>query len=195
QLTPTAQAIGAVNTIVSKNGALTGDNTDAPGFLHDLERLIGEEDQGDGHALILGAGGSAKAVAYALYNAGWEVTVAARRIEQAQALARRYAFSTAAFELPEAGPFTLIINTTPLGMTPNEHTSPWPIGRPLPPNAAVYDLVYNPSETKLVREARAAGLRAATGAGMLIEQAALSFETWTGCSPPRAAIMDAMRQR
>jgi shikimate dehydrogenase len=68
-------------------------------------------------------------------------------------------------------------------MSPNVDASPWPVDLSFPPNAAVYDLVYNPRETRLVREAHAAGLPATTGLGMLIEQAALAFEVWTGCKP------------
>ncbi len=82
----------------------------------------------------------------------------------------------------------LLVNTTPLGMTPAVDTCPWPAGIPFPAGAAVYDLVYNPRETRLVRQARAAGLPALTGLGMLIEQAALAFEIWTGCQPPRETL-------
>ena len=84
--------------------------------------------------------------------------------------------------------FYLIVNTTPLGMAPNVDTSPWPEHLAFPKDAAVYDLVYNPHETKLVRDARAAGLAARTGLGMLIEQAALAFEIWTGRKPPREIL-------
>ncbi len=80
---------------------------------------------------------------------------------------------------------TLLVNCTPLGMHPNEDTTPWPQGLALPPLAAVYDLVYNPRETKLVRAACAAGLPAAGGLGMLLAQAALAFKIWTEISVPR----------
>ena len=84
----------------------------------------------------------------------------------------------------------LIINATPLGMTPNTDASPWLDGTPFPPDAFVYDLVYNPAETLFTRQTRAAGLRAATGLGMLVEQGALAFEMWTGKTAPR----DVMRR-
>jgi len=77
-------------------------------------------------------------------------------------------------------------------MSPNVDASPWPTDLNFPPNAAVYDLVYNPRETRLVRDARAAGLPATTGLGMLIEQAALAFEIWTGCAPPRDILWNAV---
>ena len=207
-LTPTAQAVGAVNTISIQNGHLTGDNTDAPGFLADLKRFMAitkyqlpianRQSQIVNHksALVLGAGGSARAIVYALVSDGWEVMVAARRLEQAKGLARRYAQNVSVLDFLHLSSFILhpsflcIINTTPLGMSPRTDASPWPAGLPFPPNAAVYDLVYNPRETQLVREARAAGLPAVTGLGMLIEQAALSFEIWTGCQPDRDVLFD-----
>jgi shikimate dehydrogenase len=79
-------------------------------------------------------------------------------------------------------------------MSPNVEASPWPEDVPLPPDAYVYDLVYNPPETRLVRRARAAGLGADTGLGMLIEQGALAFELWTGQSPSRALMRQAAEQ-
>ena len=90
ELTVTAKAIGAVNTIYLRNGKLVGDNTDAPGFLSDLKKFIGNRELGVGNrksAAVLGAGGSARAVVYALLNDGWEVTLVARRFEQAEQLA------------------------------------------------------------------------------------------------------------
>jgi shikimate dehydrogenase len=88
----------------------------------------------------------------------------------------------------------LIVNTTPVGMMPNHHQSPWPENLPFPPNAAIYDLVYNPHETKLVRDARCQGLNATTGLGMLVEQAALAFEIWTGYKPPREVMFEAVNR-
>ncbi len=201
ELTPTAEAIGAINTIFTQNGQLIGDNTDAPGFLVDLKRFLTTETQGHGDkksVLVLGAGGSARAIVYALVSDGWEVMVAARRLEQAEGLARRYAQNVSVLDFLHLSSFILhpsplcIINTTPLGMSPHTDASPWPAGLPLPQNAAVYDLVYNPRETKLVRMARAAGLPAVTGLGMLVEQAALAFEIWTGHVPPREALTAAI---
>lgn len=196
-LTETAQSIGAVNTISLRKGRLIGDNTDVAGFLADLTNFLSRLSLATHHSsLVLGAGGSARAVAYALCSAGWQVTIAARRPEQAETLAeslqvarsqiRGVALSTVAGWRGE-----LLVNTTPLGMTPAIDTSPWPVGIPFPAGAAVYDLVYNPRETRLVREARAAGLPAITGLGMLVEQAALAFETWTGCRPPRTVLRQA----
>jgi len=214
ELTATAKAIRAVNTISMQNGKLTGDNTDVPGFLTDLKRFLAIEirmhpgptgNAGAGgdtkSALVLGAGGSARAVAYALVKDGWGVTISTRRLEQAQDLVTQFPYpnsrilaidyhSTALHSLFST--LSLIVNTTPLGMSPNIDISPWLEKLSFPSDSAVYDLVYNPRETKLVRDARVAGLPATTGLGMLIEQAALAFEIWTACSPPRETLWNAL---
>jgi shikimate dehydrogenase len=186
-LTPTAQAIGAVNTLTLSHGNLVGENTDAAGFLTDLGRFLGGVTPGN--ALVLGAGGSARAVVYALRQSGWQVRVASRRLEQAQTLAGELLEGCGAFPLATSALAALdpqpdlIVNCTPAGMSPYIDVCPWPEEAPFPPGARVYDLVYNPAETLLVRRARPAGLRAVTGLGMLAEQAALSFELWTGQKP------------
>ncbi len=194
ELTPTANAIGAVNTIYLRKGKLIGDNTDAPGFLADLKRFLNTSFTIPHSALVLGAGGSSRAVVYALANDGWNVTITARRIEQAQQIASsfpNYQLSIINYADFQPSTFNLIVNTTPLGMTPNIETSPLPENITLSPNTVIYDLVYNPRETKFVKYARAQGLSATTGLGMLIEQAALAFEIWTGHVPPREILQTA----
>ena len=196
ELTPTAKAIGAVNIIYMRENKLIGDNTDALGFLADLNNFLTtvpyRDDKTRSHrelnALVLGAGGSARSIVYALCNDGWYVTIAARRLEQAQQLASSFTqYSTRITSLTDLqlSTFELIVNTTPLGMTPNIDQSPLSENTPLSKHTKIYDLVYNPRETKLVREAHAQGLQATTGLGMLIEQAALGFELWTGLKPPK----------
>jgi len=210
-LTSPAQDIGAVNTICLSDGKLVGDNTDAPGFGSDLENIMKvngyqwklDSSNNEHHALVIGAGGSACAVVYALAKKGWRVTIAARRLQQAQEIAYRHLGGDreaiiSAIKLNKSEisrlkqPISLIVNTTPIGMWPNIDDSPWPENMKLPNNSIVYDLVYNPSETKLVKEARAAGLIAVTGLGMLIEQAALAFERWTGIPANRDAMRNAV---
>lgn len=193
RLSRVARAVGAVNTLFrAADGAVVGDNTDAPGFLRDLKRQLGVP---PGLALVLGAGGSARAVTYALGSAGWQVRVLARRAEQAEGLVAEigraagleaYLFAgDLQRDLPSfaASGVDLLVNTTPLGMFPKIEGCPWPDNLSLPAGAAVYDLIYNPRETLLLRQARAAGLHAANGAGMLIEQAILAFHCWTGIEP------------
>ncbi|MFZ1041305.1 MAG: shikimate dehydrogenase [Anaerolineales bacterium] len=200
ELTSTAKAIGAVNTIYCHNNKLVGDNTDADGFLLDLRRFTGNRESKIVNrkvALILGAGGSARAVIYALLNHGWNVVVTARRMEQAQQLAMSFPqreLSIMNYKTFDVEPsiFNLIVNTMPLGMTPNINQSPWPDDLPYPHQAMIYDLVYDPRETKLVKDACAAGLSATTGLGMLIEQATLSFEIWTGHKPSRETLLESI---
>jgi shikimate dehydrogenase len=194
ELTPTAQAIGAVNTIYLYENKLIGDNTDASGFLSDLKRFADFSFSISRSVLVLGAGGSARAVVYALLNDDWKVAITARRLEQAQELASQFG-SVHALELNlqtfERSNVQLIVNTTPVGMKPDIGHSPLPEYLSLPQHVAVYDLVYNPRETKLVKNARAKGLKATTGLGMLIEQAALAFECWTGQNPARETLWNA----
>lgn len=200
RLTPRARTIGAVNTIYLRENELIGENTDAPGFLSDLKRFLtaARHPDTDRQALVLGAGGSARAVVYALLSDGWQVSVAARRTEQARQLASsmgeaRLQITDLTLSNLDISRISLIVNTTPVGMTPNADQSPWPRHIPFPPHAAIYDLVYNPEETRLVREARQAALPATTGIGMLIEQAALAFEIWTGQKLQHQILLDAVR--
>ena len=208
ELTPTAEAIGAVNTISLRDNKLMGDNTDAAGFLADLKKFLTAETRRRGalRALVLGAGGSARAVVYALLNDGWNVTIVSRRIEQAQQLADSFTnyyevslvdhLPVADFNLSniELSNISLIVNTTPIGMTPNVNASPLPDNLSLPRHVSIYDLIYNPRETKLVKDAHTQGLTATTGLGMLIEQAALSFELWTGHYPSREILRASVEQ-
>lgn len=212
-LKPTARVIGAVNTIFCREGQLVGDNTDMAGFLADLDRLGWSQSKDQSHeALVLGSGGSARAVVAALSQSGWRVTIAARRQEQAQALVETIQVSKrdavppgeinelSAIQLdlaslsdmyPTPG---LIINTTPLGMYPHQDASPWPQDLFFPPGAAVYDLVYYPAETTLMRAAREGGLPVANGLGMLVEQAAFAFEIWTGLVAPREIMYQSVQE-
>ncbi|MCS6909416.1 MAG: shikimate dehydrogenase [Anaerolineales bacterium] len=205
-LTPVAQAIGAVNTIVKRphppapsskgeresgGEELIGHNTDAAGWLADLHAL-GVAIAGQ-IVLVLGAGGAARAAVAGCASVGASVRILARRREQSSRL-QSLISHLEIFEYTPSGlrraaaDCALIVNCTPLGMAPNVDGSPWLDGVPFPPGAFVYDMVYNPAETRLTRQARAAGLRAATGLGMLVEQGALAFELWTGHPAPRALM-------
>ncbi len=208
RLDPVAAAIGAVNTIYCQDGLLWGMNTDAPGFLADLQRFITKDvyQMSPGkRALVLGAGGSARAVVFALCSENWRVALAARRPAQAEALADelRSQFKDNRIELvpyqpdglAEAAETTdLLVNTTPVGMAPHVDGSPWPQNVPFPRRAFAYDLVYNPAQTQLLKQAQQAGLPVCNGIGMLVEQAALAFETWTGCCASRQAMLSAVSE-
>ncbi len=199
-LTPVARAIGAVNTILRDGRELIGDNTDMQGFLRDLSSALSPR---VGGALVLGAGGAARAVVYGLCKSKWKVWVASRRLDQATELANSInsmcisPVSSISLEAGEIEPITpeitLIVNATPLGMASNLDASPWPLGLPLPWDAMIYDLVYVPQETAFVRSANKNGLRATTGLGMLIEQAALAFELWTGQQASKSVMRGAVK--
>lgn len=194
--TPAVRAVGAANTLYMQNGRLMADNTDILGFTTDLRRLL---PGGTGHALVLGAGGSARAVVYALHQEGWIVTVAARRPEQAEEMLQSLnapetfkAVQLRDISLRVMNSLKLIVNTTPVGMFPLVDASPWPEGTPLPQDALLYDLIYKPPETRLMRDVLRAGLQASNGLGMLVEQGALSFERWTGVHADRTTIWTAV---
>jgi shikimate dehydrogenase len=199
ELTATAVAIGAVNTIYKEDEQLVGHNTDAGGFLADLEHAASVPAFSHARsALVLGAGGAARAVVYALLNEGWQVTIAARRFDQASELASHFKGLMPMeldVHLAQLSNLQLIVNATSAGMIPNADQSPWPEDVPFPRGAAIYDLVYNPRETKLVRDARAQGLSATTGLGMLAEQAVLAFETWTGRRVRRETLLSTLEAR
>ncbi|MDX6717417.1 MAG: shikimate dehydrogenase [Baekduia sp.] len=190
---PEAEAIGAVNSVTrAPDGALVGFNTDAPGFVAAVRRDLGLELRG-ARVVVAGAGGAAHAVAHAAVGAGAaEVRVVARRLEPARALADRVggvvpgALDDPA--LPGAlAAADLLVNATTVGMlTPGVVVDPALLGE----HAAVFDLVYVPLETELLRAARARGLRAAGGAGMLVAQAVIAFRRWTGADD----VTDVMRE-
>jgi shikimate dehydrogenase len=185
ELAPAAAALGAVNTVVvGGDGALVGQSTDGDGFL----RALGDEGVvlAGRRCVVLGAGGAARAIAHALGGAGADVTVSARREDAARSAAALAPGGTAiGFGDVPVETFDLVVNATPLGMR----------GEPPPFDPAhlragqfIYDTVY-PAETPLLAAARAGGAGAAGGLGMLVHQGALSFELWTGCTPP----LDVMR--
>lgn len=208
EVTMEARAIGAVNTIVVREGRMVGTNTDALGFLRGL-REAGVEPRG-ARAVVLGAGGAARAVLYALLAAGAQVTLVNRTSARAAALARRFEglFQAkirllgpgSAGGLTQAlGQATLLVNTTPVGMTPHVDRSPLPAGVRLGSHLAVNDLVYNPRRTRLLDAARVAGATPIDGLGMLLHQGAAAFSLWTGRPAPldimRAALDAASRER
>jgi shikimate dehydrogenase len=193
-----AERIGAVNNVVREpSGRLLGINTDAPGFRAGAELAMGRS-LSDATVVVVGAGGAAHAVVYACLDAGarW-VTIANRTDSAARALAERFRdvgggsvvaipASGLVFEAALAGA-DLAVNATTVGMLEPGMTIP--VER-LPATATVFDLVYVPAETPLIAAARARGLRAANGSEMLIAQAAIAFERWTGVG----GMADVMRE-
>jgi shikimate dehydrogenase len=192
-VTPEAQAIGAVNTIVVREGELIGYNTDGQGFLTALSE--GSFDLHGKQAVVLGAGGAARAVVYALAQAGTQVTVLNRSPVHAQGLVQDFSPLFPALSL-RALPLTwqaleewtteahLLVNTTPVGMWPDVDKSLWPEDLAFPSHLTAFDLVYNPRETKFLRQARSSGAKAIGGLGMLVHQGTAAFELWTGEKAP-----------
>jgi len=185
-LDDTAAAIGAINTVVNRSGQLIGYNTDAPGFYWALEnaRLT------PGEALVLGAGGAARAIVYELVSRGWLVAVFNRTAKKAFELVEQLGgWVVVNKKIEKAVSKTpLLINATSVGLN-DPNTSPLPDGV-MPESGAVVDIVYKPRKTKLLKDAEAAGLQTLDGLEMLLGQGVLAFELWSG----EAAPVDVMRQ-
>jgi shikimate dehydrogenase len=176
ELTDAATAIGAVNTLSFEGGRITGDNTDAGGL---IDALGGER---PASALVLGAGGAARAAVWALREAGVEVTVWNRTPERASELAGE--FGVGAGERPARA--ELLVNATSIGLAKGDSLDQLPLVEA----DTVVDLVYGPEPTELVRWAERRGARVVDGLEVLVRQGARSFERWTGRTPP----VDTMRR-
>ncbi len=195
ELTDLAREIGAVNTVLKRDGKLIGDNTDAYGFLQALRvRKISPQ---NARVAILGAGGAAAAAAYALAQEGAQEIVLlnrtlARSIELADRLNKKFPeMALALNDWDVLGEMHLVINATSVGMSPHADESPLPAQYALPQNAIVYDLVYNPPLTKFLRQAKARDARIIGGLEMLVYQGARAFELWTGERAPVRVMRDA----
>ncbi|MEO8042643.1 MAG: shikimate dehydrogenase, partial [Acidobacteriota bacterium] len=179
----TARQIGAVNTVKIENGKLHGYNTDAPGFITPLTNTY--SDLRGAHASVVGAGGAARACVYALKQAGVDVTILARDAAKGAAMAAEF---DVRFEKPttDSQPLTtdILVNATPLGTKGELEEDSIAVASELVGVQLVYDLVYNPAETKLIKEARTAGVKTLGGLDMLIAQGARQFEIWTGSDAP-----------
>jgi shikimate dehydrogenase len=168
RLADTAAAVGAVNTIVFRPEGTTGHNTDVTGFQLSLHPLLGPADT---HALILGTGGASKAVAYALNSLGLAFRFVSRSPREGQ-------LGYGELDAEVMGRYTVIVNTTPLGTSPDTgQAAPLPYEL-LSPAHLLYDLVYNPPETLFLRRGRARGARTKNGSEMLALQAEASWRIW-----------------
>jgi shikimate dehydrogenase len=204
---PLAARIGAVNTIVRRDSYLHGFNTDAPGLLNALhEHGLGELEAGGkislrGYTVILlGAGGAARGAAFAVTEAGIErLVILNRHLERAQLLAEeaqqyydRPVFSLSDPSLLISHPASIIINATPVGMHDDVSPLPADVLAHFDQDTFVYDMIYNPSQTYLLRQARTMGLRTANGLSMLLHQGALSFSLWTNQPAPLEVMRAAL---
>jgi shikimate dehydrogenase len=178
----TARRAGAVNTLVFRDGRIEGSNTDGYGFLESVRAGAPGWQPAAGPAVLLGAGGAARAIAAALVDAGCpRVTLVNRSRARAEALAHDLGGPVAAADAPPLRDAALLVNTTSLGMQ-GQPALDFDLG-PLPAGAVVADIVYVPLETPLLASARARGLRAVDGLGMLLHQARPGFEAWFGAAP------------
>ena len=201
EIDPLARRIGAVNTVVNRGGRLSGHNTDILGFAQALRR-DGEFDPRGCHAVVLGAGGVARAIAVALIDGGAaSLTFTDIDQDRAAGLARELAdqgqtvlraVPPASAELAEAASACqLLVNCTPIGLRHSRAEDDTPIPpEQVPPGALVFDVIANPPETRLLAEAHRRGARIVSGMAMLVYQGAESFRLWTGLEPP----LDIMRR-
>lgn len=215
EISADAQRIGAVNTIVNRDGRLVGHNTDGAGFLRSLTEELGVHPRG-ASVVMLGAGGGARAIAVALLGAGaGSLTIANRTLATAEALAAdlsrwygagdgdgagssgrvREPLALDDMRLEEAvRQADLLIHTTVWGMAPHDDVPPLISPSWLNPGTVVCDIVYAPAETSLLRAARERGCRVLPGLGMLLFQGAIAFEMWTGQPAPVAAMRHVLEQ-
>lgn len=204
EVTKLPHLIGAVNTVLNQEGKLVGYNTDGPGFIESLKEDAGFSPQNK-NIVVLGAGGAGRAISIMLAEANAKsVTIADVLEDKAKELAN-YAGSLfdTKFQAVEANSSELgkaissadlLVNSTPIGMHPKADKSPLSENIVLHPKLLVYDLVYNPSETKLLKAAKAAGCKTCGGLGMLVRQGALAFSIWTGEEAPLDIMLDAARK-
>jgi shikimate dehydrogenase len=179
---PFARRAGAVNTLIFRDGRIEGSNTDGFGFLESIREAAPGWRADAGPAVLLGAGGAARAIAAALLDAGApSVTLVNRTSTKAEALARDLGGPIRVADQPPLKDAALLVNTTSLGMQ-GQPALEVDLA-PLPQNAVVADIVYVPLETRLLAAARARGLVAVDGLGMLLHQARPGFEAWFGVAP------------
>ena len=193
ELDPLAEKIGAVNTIVNDDGVLTGYNTDASGFLQALlERGIEPEGK---NIVILGAGGASRAISFILADRGAQLVILNRLLELdwakdlASRISQLFTKEVEALELKKENlvraleKADILVNATSVGMSPNVDQTPVSSDL-LRPDLVVFDIVYNPIQTRLLREAETVGAETIGGIDMLVWQGVLAFEKWTGQKAP-----------
>jgi shikimate dehydrogenase len=197
KLDPLAQAIGAVNTVVNENGELVGYNTDGSGFLKGLLAKISTIS--DKNVLIIGAGGAARALYFTLASAGVKrIDICNRTVNKAEAIKNEcpYAVQSIVLGKEEAennlAHYHIIIQTTPIGMLPDIESLPLSLHN-LIADTFVSDIIYNPLETKFLREAKGKGAKTQNGLEMFINQGALAFEKWTGVFPDTERVKTMVR--
>jgi len=184
-----ARRIGAINTIRVDGGRWLGDNTDAAGFLEPLVERVSPDGL---RVSILGAGGAARAVTVALASTGCSVRVHARNRAQAEEVATLAPGAVGPWP-PEPGSWDLLVNCTPIGLYPRVDDTP--IAKEQLTGRYVYDLIYNPQATRLLRDAASLGCQTIGGLDMLVAQAREQFKWWTGSRPHAGVMREAALKR
>ncbi len=197
---PLVTSIGAANTLTFTGDQVAAANTDATAAIESLAAALrsddaaqNEEGLGVKTALVLGAGGAARAVAFGLKKRGVEVTVTSRTLDRAKAIAAEVGCKSVEWASRHRMPYDCIVNATPVGMHPNVDESPYDKEH-LRPYMVVFDTVYNPENTLLIKEARGVGCRTVTGVDMFVRQAAIQFRIWHGQEPPLDVMRDALKR-
>ncbi len=189
ELDETARAIGAVNTVVQRNGRLIGYNTDWLGVLTPLKRHTTLADK---RVAVIGAGGAAQAALYACRSAGARVTLFNRSLEKAEALATRWGCAARPLDaLGEISSYEVVINASSVGMGPLEHASPIDPAH-LHREQVVFETIYAPRSTQLVQAAERCGATVIRGIEMFVEQGIAQFELHTGVRPPRELFLHSL---
>jgi len=181
EIDPIAKKIGAVNTVLNKNGRLIGFNTDWLGVVVPLEKITKLFDK---NVLVLGSGGAARAVVFGLLKKGANVKIFNRTKEKAVVLAEEFGCQTTGLkDESEISNFNIIINTTSVGMKPLENETPVPTEF-INKKQIIFDIVYVPHETKLLKDAKKRGAKIIHGVEMLLHQGTAQFKIYTGHSAP-----------
>jgi 3-dehydroquinate dehydratase/shikimate dehydrogenase len=183
---PLARRIGAVNTVWRRAGKWRGANTDVAGVLKPLERHLRIS---RAKVLLAGYGGAARAAAFGLKDAGAELTITGRDLARGQMLAKAVGAEMLPISQASKQTYDVLVNATPIGMHPNVDAC---LFTDRVPGEVVFDMVYNPRETALIRKAREQGATVICGHEMFLEQAAQQFETWTGELAPRSIMCEAL---
>jgi shikimate dehydrogenase len=189
-----SRQIGAVNTIVNRKGRLLGSNTDWTAAVAAIESELPEGGVAGKRVALLGAGGTARAIAFGLKAKSAVTTIYNRTCERAEKLAADVGCAWAPLDAIEAADVDVIANSTSVGMYPTVDVSPVPVSV-LKPGMVVFDAVYNPVWTRLLAEADKAGCRTVSGVHMFVNQAAEQFKTWTGLDAPRELMETVTRER
>ena len=193
------KSIGAANTLSFAADGITAANTDAIAAVESLVAALqgDERETSDGlglkTTLVLGAGGAARAVAFGLKKKGVEVTVTSRTADRAKKIAAEVGCKSVEWAARHRMPYDGIVNATPVGMHPNDDESPYDKEH-LRPYMVVFDTVYNPENTLLIKEARSAGCRTVTGVEMFVRQAAIQYRIWHGAEPPPQVMREALKR-